>query len=78
MLTYLFSLLNIEYCATGTIIEFVDNSTPQKSTTNNTNIKVAKNNGENNGWLYDHSFSANKSSNYYIQPIAILSAEDLK
>ena len=30
------------------------------------------------GWLYDQSFSANKSSNYCFQPIAILSAEDLK
>lgn len=30
------------------------------------------------GWLYDQSFSANKSSNYYIQPIAIVRAEDLK
>ena len=30
------------------------------------------------GWLYDQSFSTNKSSNYCIQPIAIVRAEDLK
>ena len=30
------------------------------------------------GWLYDQSFLAHKSSNYYIQPIAIVRAEDLK
>ena len=30
------------------------------------------------GWLYNQSFSANKSSNYCIQPIAIVRAEDLK
>ncbi len=30
------------------------------------------------GWLYNQSFSANKSSNYCIQPIAIVRAEVLK